>query len=123
MLFQSPERSGLPSAVFGAGAVRLGLPSAVRGIPEVLRCSHCAGADTGIAHRNRIRAAFVCLVYTGISLLLLFSVYIGSRSAREELVPIRQRKGAGVSYGFSTLGAISRDLNFESGRDGVFLPA
>jgi hypothetical protein len=28
---QSPERSGLPSAVFGAGPVKSGLPSAVLG--------------------------------------------------------------------------------------------
>jgi hypothetical protein len=31
----TPEKSGLPSAVFGAGAARLALPSAVRGMPGV----------------------------------------------------------------------------------------
>src|SRR5580658_9350689 len=41
---QSPERSGLPSAVFGAGAVRFGLPSALRGIPGVGYFSHWAAA-------------------------------------------------------------------------------
>src|SRR2546430_236445 len=30
-----PDRSGFPSAVLGVGAERLGLPSAVRGIPGV----------------------------------------------------------------------------------------
>src|ERR1700736_3113414 len=105
MWFQRPERSGLPSGVLGAGAVRLGLPSAVRGIPGVLRCSHCAGAATGVAHTSRNRAPLVrmkrCLfgwVFTRDLLANLLSVYIGSRSASEELVPIRQRKGAGISY-------------------------
>jgi hypothetical protein len=32
-MVQTPERSGLPSAVFGAGAVRFGLPSGSRGMP------------------------------------------------------------------------------------------
>ena len=32
---QSPERSGLPSAVFGAGPVKSGLPSADWGTPGV----------------------------------------------------------------------------------------
>jgi hypothetical protein len=31
----SPEKSGLPPAVRGAGAARFGLPSGVRGIPGV----------------------------------------------------------------------------------------
>src|SRR6516162_6164078 len=32
---QIPDRSGLPSAVFGAGAESFGFPSGVRGIPGV----------------------------------------------------------------------------------------
>jgi hypothetical protein len=32
---QTPDRSGLPSAVRGGGAVRFGLPSLVRGMPGV----------------------------------------------------------------------------------------
>src|ERR1700691_6793738 len=32
---QSPERSGLPLAARGTGAVRFGLPSRVRGVPGV----------------------------------------------------------------------------------------
>src|SRR5262245_60439585 len=40
--FQTPERSGLPSAVRGVGAVRLALPSAVRGVPGGTKFSHCA---------------------------------------------------------------------------------
>src|ERR1700736_1725264 len=43
-----PDRSGLPSAVRGAGADRFGLPSGVRGMPGVFIVSHCAakGADS-----------------------------------------------------------------------------
>src|SRR5690242_7050431 len=37
-----PERSGLPSGALGTGAVRLGLPSEVRGIPGVGWLIHCA---------------------------------------------------------------------------------
>src|SRR5689334_14858462 len=39
---QSPERSGLPSEALGAGAVRFGLPSGVRGMPGVGWSSHWA---------------------------------------------------------------------------------
>src|SRR5262245_42435511 len=46
----TPDRSGVPSAVRGAGAVRLGLPSGVRGRPGVEYLNHCApsGALTAI---------------------------------------------------------------------------
>src|SRR5262245_24807534 len=40
-----PERSGLPSAVLGAGPVRLGWPSAVLGTPGVGYEGHCAAID------------------------------------------------------------------------------
>src|ERR1051325_10162302 len=40
----TPLKSGLPSGPRGAGAVRFGLPSAVRGMPGVFRSSHCAPA-------------------------------------------------------------------------------
>src|SRR3984893_13221235 len=39
---QIPERSGLPSAVRGAGAVKSGLPSGVLGTPAVGYVGHCA---------------------------------------------------------------------------------
>src|SRR5437899_2933057 len=42
----NPVRSGLPSALFGAGAERSALPLGRRGIP-VMVCRHCAAA--GIA--------------------------------------------------------------------------
>ncbi len=45
---QTPERSGLPSRR-GAGAVKIGLPSLVRGVPGVSWWIHCAGAKTGAA--------------------------------------------------------------------------
>src|SRR5438093_752716 len=44
ILCHRPERSGLPSGVRGAGAVRFGLPSGVRGMPAVGYFSHCAGS-------------------------------------------------------------------------------
>src|ERR1051325_4276206 len=43
---QMPERSGLPSASRGAGAVRFGFPSFVRGIPSVGHLNHCANVVT-----------------------------------------------------------------------------
>src|SRR5262245_40996944 len=43
----SPDRSGLPSAVRGAGADRFGLPSAVLGIPTVGCVNHCAAPVDG----------------------------------------------------------------------------
>src|SRR5438128_6314185 len=43
-----PERSGLPSAVRGAGAVRFGLASGVRGMPGVGYFSHCAASGVVI---------------------------------------------------------------------------
>src|SRR5881409_2149348 len=42
LLCQIPDKSGLPSAVRGAGAARFGLPSALRGMPGVGYFSHCA---------------------------------------------------------------------------------
>ena len=49
---QMPERSGLPSAVVGAGAERLGEPSGSRGIPGVLYPCHCAEAEAVIRHAS-----------------------------------------------------------------------
>jgi hypothetical protein len=44
-----PEKSGLPSAVRGAGAVKSGLPSAVLGTPAVGYGGHCAEGDGEMA--------------------------------------------------------------------------
>src|SRR5439155_1013431 len=44
---QIPERSGLPSGVRGAGAVRFGFPSGIRGTPAVGYFSHCADMQVG----------------------------------------------------------------------------
>src|SRR5215471_20501611 len=41
---QIPEKSGLPSAVFGVGAFRFAAPLGRRGIPGVGRFNHCACA-------------------------------------------------------------------------------
>ena len=57
-LLHNPERSGLPSAVRGAGAFRSGLPSAVRGIPGVGRCSHCA--ESGSVAMSKIARRDYC---------------------------------------------------------------
>src|SRR2546425_9321159 len=43
-IHHKPDRSGLPSGDGGAGAERLGLPSAVRGTFACLTFSHCAKA-------------------------------------------------------------------------------
>src|SRR5579859_6050234 len=43
-----PVRSGLPSAVLGAGAERSAFPSFVRGVPGIFTLIHCADA---ILHR------------------------------------------------------------------------
>src|SRR5437773_5406182 len=43
-IHHNPDRSGLPSGDRGAGAERLGLPSAVRGTSACLTFSHCAKA-------------------------------------------------------------------------------
>src|SRR6266404_9828254 len=45
-----PDRSGFPSPLRGTGADRFGLPSGVRGIPGVLKSSHCAAR--GVVNRN-----------------------------------------------------------------------
>src|SRR3954468_4531576 len=42
---QTPEKSTLPSAVRGGGAVRFGLPSAPAGVAGVRCAGHCAWAD------------------------------------------------------------------------------
>src|SRR5215471_11257422 len=44
-VIQMPDKSGLPSGCLGAGAVRFGLPSAVRGMPGVGYLIHCAESD------------------------------------------------------------------------------
>jgi hypothetical protein len=54
-----PERSGLPSAARGAGAVRLGLPSLPFGTPCVGWLIHCAEAGAHVASSNRTAAVFI----------------------------------------------------------------
>src|SRR3954470_17606527 len=53
----TPERSGLPSAVFGAGASRSTLPSAVFGTVETIWRGHCASrVGERLAARVRVAA-------------------------------------------------------------------
>jgi hypothetical protein len=47
-----PERSGLPSGVFGAGAARFGFPSAVRGVPAAGYFNHWAEAGAEVEDRR-----------------------------------------------------------------------
>src|SRR5437870_13761569 len=53
---QIPLRSGWPSEARGAGALRLGLPSLVRGVPGKGSLIHCACA---VKTRPRARKSFV----------------------------------------------------------------
>src|SRR5262245_43252813 len=54
-----PDKSGLPSGVRGAGADRLGLPSAVLGMLVCLTFSHCPRAGAA----NIIPASNQCVVF------------------------------------------------------------
>src|SRR5438128_10259360 len=51
---QSPDRSGLPSTAFGAGADKIGLPSGVRGVFGSFTFTHWANAATFIATTTAI---------------------------------------------------------------------
>src|SRR3981081_637844 len=51
ILCQMPERSGLPSAVRGAAAVRFGLPFAVRGVAGGGWVTHCAATGRVTAEK------------------------------------------------------------------------
>src|SRR4030095_11092139 len=53
LMFQMPDRWGLASGVLGAGAVRFGLPSGVRGMPGVGSLSHCAVAPAAQRRTSR----------------------------------------------------------------------
>src|SRR5215470_7248686 len=63
MMFQIPVKSGLPSAVRGAWAVRFGLPSAVRGMPGVRRSNHCA--SSGVA--KALKRIIVVKIFIGLN--------------------------------------------------------
>src|SRR5215475_1627416 len=54
-----PERSGLPSAVRGAGAVRFGLPSLPFGTPGVGWLTHWAAAGVQAASTIHTTAVFI----------------------------------------------------------------
>src|SRR5205814_8840240 len=51
-----PEKSGLPSAVLGAGASRFGVPLVLRGTPALGYFSHCATTDVAIAQHSAVPA-------------------------------------------------------------------
>src|SRR5688572_10692775 len=52
---QRPERSGLPSAVLGAGALRSTWPAAFFGTSGGMRLGHCADSDGPARAKNAIR--------------------------------------------------------------------
>src|SRR5262249_33665609 len=58
-LIQMPEKSGLPSAVRGAGAARLGLPSAPLGTPGNGYNGHCANSNGDRFARMAVNTATV----------------------------------------------------------------
>src|SRR5579859_7370957 len=51
-LCHTPERSGLPSALRGAGAARFGLPSLVRGVDLSGSFNHCAAKGDSARNSN-----------------------------------------------------------------------
>ena len=60
---QTPVKSGLPSRVFGTGAVRLGLPLGRRGVFGNGIFTHCANAAEFIANTtDMIRRARISLL-------------------------------------------------------------
>lgn len=62
-----PVRFGFPSADFGTGALRSGLPSDVRGIPGVGYLIHCAEAVAAqIVAARQIRRIIQALIVAGI---------------------------------------------------------
>src|ERR1700735_3621737 len=64
---QIPDRSALPFALCGAGAVRSGWPSFVLGIPLSGTFSHCADSGAAIAssvHRPRQLLGVIARLYT-----------------------------------------------------------
>src|SRR5437899_9921419 len=54
---QTPDKSGLSSAVRGAGAAMSGVPSGWRGVPGVGYLSHCAAALVDSSDTKTARAA------------------------------------------------------------------
>src|SRR5438093_327208 len=81
---QSPDRSGLPSTAFGAGADTIGLPSGVRGVFGSFTFTHCANAATFIA--KTIAAS------RGILMLLLYYYRIWKTRRRNPLLAEEGRR-------------------------------
>src|SRR6266850_5793896 len=65
-----PDRSGFPSPLRGTGADRFGLPSGVRGIPGVLKSSHCAARGVDSRNMTVVTAAAAQKSFTFIGSLL-----------------------------------------------------
>src|ERR1700679_2890822 len=59
-----PERSALPSALRGVGAVRSALPSFVLGIPLSGSFSHCADSGTATSRNRRLLLGVIARLYT-----------------------------------------------------------
>src|SRR3954465_2026552 len=93
---QTPERSGLPSGVRGAGPSRLILPSGRRG-PVVRTPFHCAEADaapintaTAVAMASLFR--WICII------IILFGASVAAGLSRP---PARPPEGG--RYGWKTI--------------------
>jgi hypothetical protein len=68
-----PEKSALPSAVRGVGAVRFGFPSGVRGTPGVGYDDHCATTGDAAATHTAITTALIHRVIRKPPVMRLFA--------------------------------------------------
>src|ERR1700680_4578376 len=88
---QIPPSSGFPSGPRGAGAVRFGRPSGVRGIPGVVTLNHCADAGSAASSTDAI------MIRPSMRLLLLgdhmLDVLFVLRADEFEQLGIHQQRG------------------------------
>src|SRR6185369_12239340 len=94
----TPVRSGFPSALFGAGADKLGLPSGVRGVLGNCRFTHCANkiamAVPSISSSLSDQALSVALIFTH----AFHQFHIGEEFERDRHLP-RTRVGLRIING------------------------
>src|SRR5436190_6867773 len=96
---QIPEKSGLPSGVFGAGAFRFAVPFARRGIPGVGRFNHCAcAADAATTNTTDAR------VTRSVTVVLLIS----TPECRRNIHPITAVRIVRAFGSFESFGSFVR---------------
>ena len=64
---QMPERSGFPSAVLGAGALKFGSPVGVLGTPGTGNGGHCANSDGERTATSAITPMALCKIFISVS--------------------------------------------------------